>query len=192
MEYVVTTKEKFDEWVKKEDDEYEEKIKEWKERVKEQEAEIQMELDMIKRQQELLEQYNKAQQEGPEAEDEDAKKPKVKKYGLDMELMAKSDEEKLKVLQPSQYFDYKLYSHLINELRAVGGHFAELKESELSNFERNIVKQQYEYMERAKDMCCLYPSEDVKQYIRLNTRRYQNELVGCCLRNGIYDKLTEA
>ena len=50
MEYVVTTKEKFDAWVKKEDDEYEEKIREWKERVKEQEAEIQMELDMIKRQ----------------------------------------------------------------------------------------------------------------------------------------------
>lgn len=35
MEYVVTTKEKFDAWVKKEDDEYEEKIREWKERVKE-------------------------------------------------------------------------------------------------------------------------------------------------------------
>ncbi|CAL6001332.1 Tubulin_tyrosine ligase [Hexamita inflata] len=121
------------------------------------------------------------EEDGDEHEIKPGVKPEVAQYGLDAEMLKKTEEERFKLLPEKLLYDYKVYSHLINELRAFNHKFANIDITKLTDFEKNVIREAVDEMSRAKFFEAVLPTESVEFYDKI-PRRYLNELIGCVLK----------
>ena len=91
------------------------------------------------------------------------------------------------MLKEKQYYDFQLYSHLINEFKNKHHKFVKIGKEKPTKYENKIVGKVFDENLRAKQYTRLMPSGNSDDYNQMIRRRYLNELLGCALANG-FDK----